>query len=164
MAVKKKRAKANTRKTASKKAAPNSPFQTGLYAKLEAWMKKSPAKLIGRDEVAKHFKIPPKAASSALAYLYKNGRIYRHQEKSPTSTGFSYAVEIPEKDRATFGAGKSVSGFKGHSLQGQFVQIVNMLAKLEDAVVTMAVEHEEMKRKASAVDRLVAQYTKSLED
>lgn len=170
MAIKKKVAKkavAEAKKPSKKAFKPvGNPFQTGLYAKLEEWMRKSPTKLIDKSDASKQFKVDLKSAANSLAYLYKHGKIKRHATEGSYKSGFKYAIDIPAADSVPY-TSKSigVKVFSGsNAIQGAFVQLQNALARLEEDVVSIAnerdklkIDNEEMRRNLMKVNKVLKQ-------
>lgn len=138
--------------------------QDGTYEKIMKAMKKTPTKLFTIQDVMKLTKKDHKSATSALAYLWRHERIYRHIDKNDDNQ-FQYAITINEDKRVIYQPGQRYS--KGDSsadaIKKSFSTIMGELLKLEETVLSA---FEEMKDAQAKLDQLqkVAKVLKNLED
>lgn len=75
--------------------------QDGTYEKLEKLMRRTPTKLFTRLDIMKPLDKGEKACDSALNYLWRSGRIYRHKEKAENRR-FQFAISIAENHREEY--------------------------------------------------------------
>lgn len=145
--------------------------QSGLYSALLAWMKKTPNKLVTRYEVMEKFgnshNVDESVATSALGYLYRQGKIFRHVDKADYGEGskvYQYAVSIPAEKRVAYEPGEKKSrkstkqGLSKKEVQALFMQIQNAIAKLEDEIITSVERREELEKEITRMKNSLSKF------
>lgn len=141
------------------------------------WMKTNPKKLVTCVDISNKFKINTNRASTIMWRLHNDESIVRHIDKTDDGR-FQYAVSISAKlkdvyqstpaDTSSNGNGvkrsytkrgnynkRSKTQLTPKELRAMFAQTMSNLAKLEDAVMGMAEEHDSMAKRVAKVEELL---------
>lgn len=142
--------------------------KAGPITRTENLLKKNPKKLYTRVDTEKALKLTTKEAGNSLWWLWKEGRIQRHVEKTEDGL-YQYAYQLPKDKVEVYKPGPMAETMKqvskrrkkkggmpsAREVRAMFAQAQNQIATLEDMVMQVMEEYETMEKKVNRLMKLL---------